>query len=128
MTTRVVIPTEDNDGLEAHVAQHFGRAPYFTIIDLEKGKITKIEAQPNTGEHAGGTGHPHENLLALKPNVIIAQGMGPGGLQSFSKNKVTVLKTNSEHVKDVVEAFQKGKLTELTAGCEHAHHDHEHTH
>lgn len=128
MTTRVVIPTEDNDGLEAHVASHFGRAPYFTIIDLEKGKITKIEAQPNTSEHAGGTGHPHEKLLALKPNVIIAQGMGPGGLQSFRKNKVTVLKTNSEHVKDVVDAYQKNKLTELTTGCEHAHHDHEHTH
>ena len=128
MTTRVVIPTEDNDGLEAHVAQHFGRAPYFTVIDFENGKIAKIETQPNTGEHFGGTGHPHEKLLALKPSIIVAEGMGPGGLQSFRSNKILVLKANSDHVNEVVDAFQKGKLDELKAGCGHAHYDHEHNH
>jgi len=128
MTTRVVIPTEDNDGLEAHVAPHFGRAPYFTIVDFENGKLLKIEAKANTGEHFGGTGHPHENILALKPSVIVAEGIGPGGLQSFRSNKILVLKANSDHVREVIEAFQKGKLNELTAGCGHARHDHEHNH
>ena len=36
MTKRIVIPAEDNSGLEAHLAQHFGRAPYYTIVDLDE--------------------------------------------------------------------------------------------
>ena len=36
MTKRIVIPVEDKSGLEAHVAQHFGRAPYFAVVDLDE--------------------------------------------------------------------------------------------
>jgi predicted Fe-Mo cluster-binding NifX family protein len=127
MATRVIIPVEEENGLESHVAQHFGRAPYFAVVDFEKGEAKSIKTQPNTGEHLGGTGHPHENLLALKPDVIIAHGMGPGGLQSFRSAHVLVLKADAETVKQIVESFKQGKLTELTGGCQHAHH-HEHTH
>ena len=122
MPIRIVIPVEDQNGLEAQVAAHFGRAPYFAVVDFENGKILAVKTVPNTGEHQGGSGHPHENLLALKPNVIVAQGMGPGGLTSFRSNKVIVLKANSNSVKQIVESFKEGKLAELEAGCEHAYH------
>jgi len=130
MTTRIVIPIEDETGLDAHVAEHFGRAPYFAVIDFENGKlIGGIKTEANTGEHFGGTGHPHEKLLSLKPNVIIAHGMGPGGLQSFRSARIIVLKADADTVKETVESFRKGKLTELTSGCEHAHHnEHDHSH
>ena len=128
MSERIVIPVEEKDGLKSHIAQHFGRAPFFAIIDLdENGDISKVETQPNTGEHAGGVGHPHEILLALKPNVIIAYGMGPGGLQSFRNARISVLKAQASTVKEAVAAFKEGTLQELTSGCEHAHH-HEHEH
>ena len=60
MAQRIVIPVEDDSGLEAKVAQHFGRAPYFALIELNgRGQITSIQIDPNTNEHMGGTGHPH---------------------------------------------------------------------
>jgi predicted Fe-Mo cluster-binding NifX family protein len=125
MTTRVIIPIEDESGLEAHLAEHFGRAPYFAVVDFENGKVSNVKTEPNTGEHLGGTGHPHENLLALKPNVIVAHGMGPGGLKSFQNAKIIVLKADANTVKEIITSFKQGKLTELVAGCEHAHH-HDH--
>ena len=126
MTKRIVIPVEDERGLEARVAEHFGRAPFFAVVDLdENGKILSTKTEANKGEHHGGTGHPHENLLALKPDVIIACGMGPGGLTSFQNAGATVLKANANTVKDVVASFKQGKLETLATGCEHAHH---HTH
>jgi predicted Fe-Mo cluster-binding NifX family protein len=122
MTTRVIIPVEDENGLNAQVAEHFGRAPYFAVLDFDDGKVSNIKTEPNRGEHIGGMGHPHEHLLALKPNVIVAHGMGPGGLKSFQNAKIIVLKANANTVKEIVKAFQQGKLTELASGCEHAHH------
>ena len=126
MAKRIVIPVEDDSGLEAHVAQHFGRAPYFAVVELdEKSQVKTVKTESNTGEHMGGAGHPHENLLALKPDAIIVCGMGPGGLQSFQNAGVTVLKAVDETVKETIDSFKAGKLSELVGGCEHAHH-HEH--
>jgi predicted Fe-Mo cluster-binding NifX family protein len=123
---KIVIPVEDKTGLEAKVAQHFGRAPYFAVAELdEKRQIVKVETEANTGEHMGGTGHPHENLLALKPDIIIVQAMGPGGLQSFQNAGTTVLKAEGNTVKEVIGNFKDGKLKELAGGCEHAH-EHKH--
>ncbi len=126
MTKRIAIPVEDERGLEARVAEHFGRAPFFAVVDLdENGEILSTKTEANKGEHHGGTGHPHENLLALKPDVIVACGMGPGGLTSFQNAGVTVLKANANRVKDIVASYKQGKLETLATGCEHAHH---HTH
>jgi predicted Fe-Mo cluster-binding NifX family protein len=126
MTKRIVIPVDDKLGLGAHIAQHFGRAPYFVVVDLdEKNQALNVKTEPNTGEHMGGAGHPHESLLALKPDIIIAFGMGPGGLQSFQNAGVTVLKAVDATVKETINSFKEGKLTELADGCEHAHHHHE---
>jgi len=123
MTKRIIIPVEDETGLEAHVAQHFGRAPYFVVIDVsDDGQVLNVKTEANTGEHAGGAGHPHENLLALKPDVIVAYGMGPGGLQSFQNAGVTVLKAAGNTAKAIVNSYLKGGLEKLTGGCEHAHH------
>ncbi len=123
MTKRIVIPVEDEHGLESRVAEHFGRAPFFAVVDLdENGEILGTKTEANKGEHHGGTGHPHENLLALKPDVIIACGMGPGGLTSFQNAGIAVLKANANRVKDIVASYKQGKLETLADGCEHAHH------
>ncbi|MEM3000424.1 MAG: NifB/NifX family molybdenum-iron cluster-binding protein [Candidatus Bathyarchaeia archaeon] len=125
MITRIVIPVENKDGLNAPIAQHFGRAPFFAVVDLdEAGNMVAVETQANTGEHYGGTGHPHETLLALKPSVIVAYGMGPGGLASFGNAGVQVLKAAGKTVKEVITQFKVGKLERLTVGCGHAHHHH----
>ena len=53
MTTRIIIPVEDESGLEAHLAEHFGRAPYFALVDFENGKVTAVKTEANTSEALG---------------------------------------------------------------------------
>lgn len=128
MTDRVVIPAEDQEGLNAHLAEHFGRAPYYAIVDFdENGKVATVKTVPNVGEHAGGMGYSHDNLLHYHPKAIIVYGMGPRGLSTFQNAGVAVLKANANTVGEVVAAYKEDRLLELTEGCEHAHH-HEHTH
>jgi predicted Fe-Mo cluster-binding NifX family protein len=127
MTKRIMMPVEDETGLEAPLAHHFGRAPYFAIVELnEKQKPSKIITEPNRSEHMGGApGHSHESFIALKPDIVVAYAMGLGALQTFQNAGVTVLQATSNTVKGNIESFKEGKLKELTAGCEHAH-NHEH--
>jgi predicted Fe-Mo cluster-binding NifX family protein len=126
MNKRIVIPTENKSGLDAILAEHFGRAPYYTIVDLdENNQNVGVRTEVNKGEHVGGTGHPHEHLLALKPNIFVVKGMGPGCLSSLQEAGINVLKATGTTVKEIVESFKEGKLTALVGACEHAQH-HEH--
>jgi predicted Fe-Mo cluster-binding NifX family protein len=121
MMTRVVIPTQDINGTE--IAAHFGRAPYFTVVDLdESGTTIEMKIHPNTGEHSGGKGHAHDNILLYHPQAIIVQGMGPRGIQSFQSKNIAVLRANSMSVQEIIQAFNQHALNELTEGCVDAHH------
>ncbi len=120
---RIVIPAEDGSGLNAMLSEHFGRAPYFIVVDLdENDNILNVQAVPNTGEHFGGMGRPADNILRLRPNAVITYGMGPRALSIFQNARVAVLRANANTVRDVVEAYKRDALEELTEGCHHARH------
>ena len=123
METRIVVPVADENGLNAQLAEHFGRAPYFAVVDLdENGEVSNVKAVPNVGEHVGGSGQTHDHVLELKPNAIIVYGMGPRGLSTFQNAGVAVLSANADTVREVIAAYKDDKLQELTEGCHHAHH------
>lgn len=69
-------------------------------------------------------GWPAGRILQLKPNVIIAYGMGPRVLSIFQQAKVAVLKADSNVVRDLFPSYVKDELEELTEGCRQAHHKH----
>jgi predicted Fe-Mo cluster-binding NifX family protein len=123
MKTTIIVPVSDNNGLNARIAEHFGRAPFYAVVALdEDGKVENAETLENKGEHFGGEGCMHDNILERKPNAIITYGMGPRGLTGFQEAGVAVLKANADTVKDVIAAYNDNKLQELTEGCHHAHH------
>jgi len=123
MHTRIVVPVVDKSGLNAQLAEHFGRAPYFAVVELdENGEVSEVKTVPNIGEHAGGRGQTHDHILELQPNAIIVYGMGPRGLSTFQSAGVAVLRANANTVSEVIAAHKYDKLQELTEGCHQAHH------
>ena len=121
MTSRVLIPTQDENGTE--IAEHFGRAPYFAVVDLDEiGTAIELKVHPNTGEHSGGKGHAHDNVLQHNPRAVIVLGMGPRGIRSFQSKNIAVLRANSKSVQELIHAFNQNDLEELTEGCADAAH------
>jgi predicted Fe-Mo cluster-binding NifX family protein len=123
MSFRIAIPVEDANGLNARLSQHFGRAPYFVVVELdEKGKVLNLQTVPNRSEHFGGMGRPSENIMRLRPNSVITYGMGPRALNMFQNANIAVLQANKYMVKDLIDAYNRDELVELTEGCHHAKH------
>jgi predicted Fe-Mo cluster-binding NifX family protein len=124
-----MIPVESEEGLLSEVAQHFGRAPFFAIVELDENcKIIGVRTEKNKSEHMGGApGHSHESFLSLKPDVVVAFSMGPGALNTFKEEGIPVLQAKALTVEENIAEYNEDKLEELTGGCEHAHH-HEHNH
>lgn len=123
MNERIVIPAEDSNGLDARLSEHFGRAPYFIIVELdEDGNIVNVKSVSNESEHFGGVGRPPDRMLQFRPNAVITYGMGPRALRIFQDAGVAVLRANADTVKEVIEAYRQGRLEELTEGCYRARH------
>ena len=122
MANRIVIPSEDQNGLDAYLAEHFGRAPYFTVVDIDdNGNISNVKPVLNVSEHMGGVGVAPDHILALKPSAVIVYGMGMKAINIFKDAKVTVLRANANKVSEVVNAYKENKLQALIEGCGHEH-------
>ena len=119
MNVRIVVPVSDEKGIDAHLSEHFGRTPYFAVIDLdENGQIIKQSTVSSSGEHfCQGLGF----LLNLKPDIMIAHGMGQRVIQNFQNARIAILGTSAHIVKDAIQQYTKGELVELIDGC---HQDH----
>jgi predicted Fe-Mo cluster-binding NifX family protein len=123
VNVRIVIPVSEEKGIDSKLSQHFGRAPFYAIIDLdEKGNVIGEETISNTSEHFGGVGLPPDRILQLKPKALVTYGLGSKALGIFQNACVAVLRTEAITCKEVVEAYNNNELQELTTGCHHAHH------
>ena len=123
MPSRIIVPAASQDGLNAYLAEHFGRAPYFAVVDLnENGEVANVKTVPNVEHHTGRMGQPHDVVLDLQPNAIITYGMGRRGIISFQTAGVAVLKADANTVREVIAAYKENKLQELTEGCHDARH------
>lgn len=123
MNVRLVVPSSEEKGLDSRLSQHFGRAPFYVVVDLdEKGNIISDSAIPNTSEHFGGVGVPPDRIIQLKPNALVTYGLGSKALAMFQTAGVAVLRTEANTVREVVSAYNNNELQELTEGCQHAQH------
>jgi predicted Fe-Mo cluster-binding NifX family protein len=123
LANRIVIPVASQDGLNAYLAEHFGRSPYFAVVETDdNGEVITVKTVSNVPHSTGRTGQPHEVVLGLKPNVIIAYGMGRRGISSFQSFGIAVLRANANTVSEVITSYKENKLQELTEGCHDARH------
>ena len=123
MPNRIVVPAASQDGLTAHLAEHFGRAPYFAVVDLnDNGEVENVKTVSNLPHGTGRMGQPHDVVLGLQPTAIIAYGMGRRGISSFQSVGIAVLRANANTVSEVIAAYKENQLQELTEGCHDARH------
>ena len=82
---RIVIPTNDNKGLLANMGAHFGKASFYTIIEIEDDEVMNVEVIPNPGHGAGACANAISNILSLNPDALIVVGIGPNPAMGFNK-------------------------------------------
>ncbi|VVB73030.1 Dinitrogenase iron-molybdenum cofactor [uncultured archaeon] len=118
---KVCISTMGNSGMEEALCQHFGRAPSFTVVDLETGTVQVLT---NTSEHMGGSGLPVDQLKDQGFQVMIVGGLGPRAVQNFAGQGVEVFIGATGTVKDAIKDWREGLLKEASSdnACkEHRH-------
>jgi len=118
---KVCIPTMGNGGMNETVSQHFGRAPTFTIVNVDGGEVQVIL---NNGEHMGGSVLPTDILRDRGIQVMIVGGLGPKAIQAFAEQCMEVFVGATGTVKDALEDWRGGRL--IKASSDNACREHRH--
>lgn len=118
---KICVPTMGKDGMDDAICQHFGRAPTFTLIDLDNGDIKVLQ---NVSEHMGGTGLPTEAILSEGVKVMIVGGLGPKAVTLFNQAGVEVFVGAAGTVRDAVDDWKAEML--IRADLDNACKDHRH--
>ena len=90
-----------------YVSPHFGRCPYFTIVEIKEGKIISKEVINNPG-HAPA--FLPQFLSEKGINYIIAGGMGRRAEELFSEQGIETIVGVSGRIDEVVDKLAKGTL------------------
>lgn len=113
----LAIATEEN-----LVAQHFGRCPEYTLVDIEYGKVRDVKILPNPGHEPGFLpGY----LAQMGVSCIIAGGMGPRAQGLFDDERIETIVGITGSVKQAIEGYLGGALKPGDSLCEHPHGEHD---
>jgi predicted Fe-Mo cluster-binding NifX family protein len=96
---------------DAQIEPRFGRSPYLLIVDSES---MEFETISNLASNAvGGAGIQAAQTVARKgAKVLITGSVGPNAFQALSSAGIKVVTGGSGTVREAVERYKKGELTE----------------
>jgi predicted Fe-Mo cluster-binding NifX family protein len=106
---RICIPTHGDEGLEAAVAGHWGRAPFLTLVDTDSGEVAVLANAP----HAEGHCHPTGPLESRGVEAVLCSGVGRRAVAALEGAGIRVLLTQAQRVDAAVEALRTGAVREL---------------
>ncbi len=116
---KIAVAAEDDGGIKANVSAHFGRCPYYTIVEIENDLITLNYTVENPFYNTHGSlGQVPEFIRSQNADVIIAGGMGQRAVGFFDQFGIEAVTGASGKVEAVVSAYLKGSL-KGTSPCTH---------
>ena len=127
---KIAFITEDGKS----ISQHFGRAPYYLVMEIEDGKVVNRDMRDKLGHNQfadeGHHDHDHSEGSGLDPashgkhgrmaeaikdcDTLICGGMGMGAYQSMQIYNITPLVTDRTDIEEALQAYLMGDLDDQT--------------
>jgi predicted Fe-Mo cluster-binding NifX family protein len=82
----IAIPSMDNKALSSEISMHFGKSPYFTILDVKNNQIEEIEVIKSSGRHEGGKMTAAEIIVQSKADVLLCANLGSKAVEMLNKS------------------------------------------
>jgi predicted Fe-Mo cluster-binding NifX family protein len=108
------------EGLDAPASPVFGRSPYMALIETDTMDCETL-ANPAISA-AGGAGIQAAQFLASHgAQALVTGNVGPNAFQVFAAANIPVYLFSGSTVREAVEAFTKGELTQASGPSARSH-------
>jgi len=127
---KIAITAETDQGLDSQVAQHFGHAPFFVLVEVDNGAVRAAQTIANPFAENHQPGEIPDFIKQQHAEVMLSGGMGGRAIEFFAQAGIKTATGASGTVRQSLEKYLGGALT-AAAPCDEsvAHgHGHEHAH
>jgi predicted Fe-Mo cluster-binding NifX family protein len=123
---RVAISADDGSGLDSVVSPHFGRCPYYVLVDLDGREVSHVSAveNPYYGRHQPG--QVPGFIDSQGADVMLAGGMGRRAIGFFQQYGIEAATGATGTVRYALEQYLGGTLQgaePCRESIKHAHED-----
>jgi predicted Fe-Mo cluster-binding NifX family protein len=124
MTTRIALSVGTDQGLDAPVSAHFGRCPYFTVVEVEGQDIVNVETVTNPYYPNHEPGQVPAFIHSLNANVMLSGGMGGRALAFFRQYGIEPATGAGGTVREAIALYLAGALNDAAPCNESTAHGH----
>lgn len=123
---RIAISADDGNGLDSVVSPHFGRCPYFVLVDLDGQEVKAVNAvnNPFYGNHRPG--QVPALISSYEVDVMLTGGMGHRAISYFGEFGIQPVTGAAGTVRQSLEGFLGGALQGAAPCRESVQHAHAH--
>ncbi len=107
---RIAFATETPDGIRGEIAQHFGRCPYYTFVDVEEGEVKDWLVVTNPAAQEHNPGEIPRFIAEQGATAIVSGGMGPRAQEWFLRLGIKPFVGVKGKIKDALPLILKGEL------------------
>ena len=87
---KIAISTIDNKGLESNLSPHFGRCPFYIMVETKGEEILSAKGIENPYYSSHGPGMVPEFINKQGVDVMISGGMGRSAITFFKEFKIFI--------------------------------------
>lgn len=125
-TLRVAVSADDGSGLDSVVSPHFGRCPYFIVVDLEGCDVQRVTAVTNPYYSHHQPGQVPRFIREHGAHVMLTGGMGRRAIALFEQYGIQAVTGAAGTVRRSLEQYLGGALQGAQPCRESMEHAHEH--
>jgi predicted Fe-Mo cluster-binding NifX family protein len=121
---RIAVSADNKDGLDSVVSPHFGRCPYFVLVDLDGHKVKEFREvdNPYFGNHRPG--QVPALISSLGAHLMLTGGMGGRAIMFFQELGIEGVTGAYGTVLQSVERYLGGQLQGAAPCRESQEHGH----
>lgn len=123
---RVAISAESKDGLDSAVSSHFGRCPYYVLVDLDGREVQAVDVLENPYYNRHVPGMVPQFIHSQGVNVMLTGGMGGRAIALFDQLGIEAVTGAQGTVREALEAYLGGELQGAEACRDHGDRDRGH--
>ena len=121
---RIAVSVETNNELESVVAHHFGRCPFFALVDIDGTEFQAVQIIENPYFHGHQPGQVPGFIKSQNVDVMLSGGMGGRAIQFFEQYGIQTATGADGTVRTALERYLGGELKGAAPCKESVEHGH----
>jgi len=103
--TRIAVSAGEDNGLDSTVSPHFGRCPYFVLVDMEEREVQAVRAVSNPYYNQHEPGQVPGFVHSQQVDVMLTGGMGRRAIAFFEQYGIQAATGASGTVRRALEQY-----------------------